>query len=203
MDELNRNKMVIMDRAKRGDLKSLILEELWRLFPVELTPYRPQWAVWADDEMAVLKVLLSDFSPVIHHIGSTAIPGIYAKPIVDILVEIPSDADWTRVRELMEQAGYICMSSAALRMSFNKGYTPEGFSEKVFHVHFHAFGDCDEVCFRDWLKGHPREAHDYESLKLSLLPEYKYNRDAYTEAKSEYIKRVTALAKRAAREDNA
>ncbi len=55
----------------------------------------------------------------------------------------------------METAGYICMSSSENRMSFNKGYTPQGYAEKVFHVHIHAMGDNDEIAFRNYLNSNP------------------------------------------------
>lgn len=167
----------------------MILEELWELFPIVLSSHNPNWSEWAKEEILKLSSLLNDYSPLISHIGSTAIPNIKAKPIIDILVEISSDINWLSIRETMEEAGYICMSVSDIRMSFNKGYTPEGYAEKVFHIHFHTIGDNDEILFRDYLIGNPTVAKEYEKLKLSLLPKYKNNRDSYTEAKSEFIRK--------------
>ncbi|MDE6770195.1 MAG: GrpB family protein [Muribaculaceae bacterium] len=219
----------------RKELRDMTLEELWALFPIELVPHRAEWVEWAKEEIVLLSGLLSAFSPIISHIGSTAIPNIWAKPIVDILVEVPMSVDinvimdemgseridgmrdgdrnkievvggyptvmenraemWQRLKALMEDNGYIRMSESAGRMSFNKGYTPEGYAERVFHIHFHNVGDNDEVYFRDYLIAHPEIAKDYEALKLSLLPEYRNNRDGYTEAKSDFVRRITAMAK--------
>lgn len=176
-------------------LEEMTLEELWELFPVVLVPHRPQWLEWAGDEIKSLSELLRDYTPVITHIGSTAIAGIQAKPIVDILVEISPDADWRRARAMMEGSGYICMSASGYRMSFNKGYTPEGYAERVFHVHIHAVGDNDEIIFRDYLNSHPTVAREYEALKLSLLPRYSNDRDGYTAAKTEFVNKIMALAK--------
>ena len=131
------------------------LEELWQLFPITLTPHQPQWAEWAKDEMDILSKVLSEYSPTINHIGSTAIPEIWAKPIIDLLVEIPCDTDWSTIKDTMECSGYICMSVSESRMSFNKGYTPNGYAEKVFHVHIHHVGDNDEIIFRDYLRTTP------------------------------------------------
>lgn len=83
-------------------LKDMTFEELWQLFPIVLTPHRPQWEDWANEEILELSALLKDYSPIINYIGSTAIPNIQAKPIIDILVEITPDNDWQRVRETME-----------------------------------------------------------------------------------------------------
>ena len=182
---------------ERKSLKDMTLEELWELFPIVLTRHDPRWADWAREEMTTLSAILSGFDISISHIGSTAIPGIMAKPTVDILVEIPRETDKEAVRKVMESAGYICMSASGERMSFNKGYTPEGYAERVFHIHFHPTGDNDEIRFRDYLIAHPDIAKEYERLKLSLLPRFKYNRDAYTAAKTDFVRRISALAKRA------
>lgn len=179
----------------RKELKNMPLEELWKLFPIILSQHQPQWRIWANDEIEALYNILADFSPAISHIGSTAISDILAKPIVDILVEIPQGYDWAEIRKILENFDYICMSVAENRMSFNKGYTPEGFAKKVFHVHIRNVGDNDEIYFRDYLINHIDIAREYEALKRSLLPAYKNNRDGYTEAKSKFVKRVTELAK--------
>lgn len=178
------------------ELHDLTLEELWQLFPIVLSPHQPQWKEWAREEIGKLSSLLSACSPVINHIGSTAIPAIWAKPIIDILVEVPEDADWAQLKSLMTTGGYICMNDFGNRMSFNKGYTPQGYADRVFHVHFHVIGDCDEVLFRDYLTVHPSTAKEYETLKLGLLPKYKHDRDGYTKAKSEFVNRIVTLAKR-------
>mgnify|MGYP002326250750 CR=1 FL=1 len=170
------------------------LQELWELFPIVLTQHRPEWKEWADEESDILNNLLSRFTPVINHIGSTAIPGIKAKPIVDILIEVSPDFEYEELRSLLVDSGYICMSQSQNRMSFNKGYTPMGYADKVFHIHIHRNGDNDEILFRDYLISHPKKANEYERLKLSLLPKYRNNRDAYTEAKFDFVKTVIDAA---------
>ncbi len=173
----------------------MTLEELWKLFPIVLAPHNTRWHEWAKEEISTLSSLLTGFDIRINHIGSTAIPGIMAKPIVDILVEITPTTDKEEIKKTMESAGYICMSVSDNRMSFNKGYTPEGYAERVFHIHFHHIGDNDEIFFRDYLIAHPEAAKEYERLKLSLQPLYKHNRDAYTTAKAPFVKRIVSLAK--------
>ena len=175
-------------------LKDMTLEELWQLFPIVLTPHQLQWKDWAREEIENLTALLSGYCPVITHIGSTAIHHIQAKPIIDILVEINPSADKQQIKEKMETAGYICMSVSDNRMSFNKGYTSTGYADKVFHIHFHRIGDNDEILFRDYLIAHPEVAEEYELLKLLLIPKYKNDRDGYTEAKSEFVRRTIKQA---------
>ncbi|MDE7408361.1 MAG: GrpB family protein [Muribaculaceae bacterium] len=179
----------------RRALKDMTLEEYWQLFPIELSSHKLEWAEWARKEIAILSEILNDYCPVINHIGSTAIPDIKAKPIVDILVEIAPDCDLTNLVGLMESYGYICMSATASRLSFNKGYTPDGYADKVFHIHIHRTGDNDEIYFRDYLRANPESAYEYEKLKLQLLPAYRHDRDGYTAAKSDFVKRITDLAR--------
>lgn len=173
----------------------MTLEELWELFPIALTPHDKRWAEWAAEEITTLSNILSGFDKTITHIGSTAIPCIMAKPIVDILVEISPSTNKEDIRTIMEATGYICMSISGERMSFNKGYTAEGYAERVFHIHFHHTGDNEEIFFRDYLIKHPEVAKEYENLKISLLPKFKHDRDGYTDAKTAFVKRITALAK--------
>lgn len=177
-------------------IKDMTLAELWELFPIILTPHNPQWAIWAKEEIRLLSDLLSSYDPIINHIGSTAINGIQAKPIVDILVELSPDIEWNPIKDIMEANGYIYMSESDSRISFNKGYTPAGYADKVFHIHFHRIGDNDETLFRDYLIAHSEAAKEYELLKQSLLPKYKNDRDGYTEAKTAFVRAIVGLAKK-------
>ena len=86
------------------------------------------------------------------------------------------------------------MSESETRISFNKGYTPAGYADKVFHIHIHLPGDNAEIQFRDYLIAHPESAKAYEALKLSLLPKYRHNRDGYTAAKTEFVKEILLRA---------
>lgn len=181
-----------MDR----DLRNMTLDELWELFPITLTHHRPEWKSWADEEIALLSEILSVPGSAINHIGSTAIDNILSKPIVDLLVEVGSDADYDGIRQELESRGYICMATSGIRMSFNKGYTPEGYAVRVFHIHVRRQGDNAEIGFRDYLNSHPDEAKEYEALKLNLLARYRKNRDAYTEAKSGFVDRINRLSDR-------
>ena len=99
------------------------------------------------------------------------------------------------VKEHIIGGGYICMMEKPGRISFNRGYTPSGFAEKVFHLHLREAGDNDELYFRDYMREHPEAAREYEALKLRLWKEYEYDRDGYTEQKTVMVARFTGDAK--------
>lgn len=175
-------------------LSEMTLEELWQLFPVFLTEHKPYWADWYADEVKHLERLLPADTEY-HHIGSTAVRGIMAKPVVDILVVVNVAEQLQRVANILQENGYIVMSACDNRISLNKGYTESGFAEKVFHLHVRLKGDTDEIRFRDYLNEHPDVAKEYERLKLRLWKEHEHNRDAYTEAKTSFVNKYTDLAK--------
>lgn len=175
-------------------LSEMSLEELWQLFPIFLTEHQICWSDWYVEEEIFLKKQIPQAER-ISHIGSTAIRSIWAKPIIDILMEVPKECDLTDIKDLIVNSGYICMSQSAERISFNKGYTENGFAEKVFHLHLRYVGDNDELYFRDYLIEHSNIAKEYERLKLELWKEYEHNRDGYTDAKSEFVKKYTEKAR--------
>ena len=190
----------------RKTLGEMTLEELWQLFPIFLTEHKREWQGWYTEEEQRLREELGkaaynqmgsaiDQSIRISHIGSTTLSSIWAKPIIDILIEISQDTDWESIKHCIEFCGYHCMNESDNRASFCRGYTIDGFAERVFHVHLRRFGDHNELYFRDYLMEHPEVAKEYEGLKLKLWKKYEHNRDAYTESKTELISKYTELAK--------
>ena len=81
-------------------------------------------------------------------------------------------------------------------MTFLKGYTPDGYKGQAFHLHLRYAGDWDELYFRDYLIAHPQAAQEYASLKRGLAKIHRYNRDAYTDAKTDFVKMITGKARR-------
>lgn len=174
-------------------LSEMSLTELWQLFPIILVKHNPIWSEWYDLERERLRSLLPDHCH-INHIGSTAVSGIWAKPIIDILVECPTNVSMLETKALLETNGYTCMSISENRMSFNLGYGENGFKEKVFHLHLRYFGDNDELYCRDYLNDNQAVAKEYEHLKLSLWHKFEHDRDGYTNAKTEFVKKYTNIA---------
>jgi GrpB-like predicted nucleotidyltransferase (UPF0157 family) len=180
-------------------LADMTNEERWRLFPIILREHDPEWKTMYLDEKKLLTDHIGERNiERISHIGSTSVTGLAAKPTIDILVEIKENTDLDKLTADIKAAGYIFSrqeNNPPPHMMFMKGYTPEGFRGQAFHVHVRYSGDWNELYFRDYLKKHPDTAAEYGRLKLSLKEEYEFNRDAYTAAKSEFINKVTSLAR--------
>ena len=178
------------------ELYEMTLAELWELFPIFLIDPTEKWKInYAEIASKILNIIDESEKIRISHIGSTAIKGIMAKNIVDVLVEIPHYRSLTEVAEKLVQNGFIKMSADKNRISLNKGYTKSGFAEKVYHVHIRYMGDNDELYFRDYLNEHADVAKEYEQLKLKLWKRFEHDRDAYTAAKTDFIQHYTNVAK--------
>lgn len=179
------------------ELSEMSLEELWELFPIRLVAHSDKWKLYYDEIEILLKSRLFE-CPIerISHIGSTAIAGIWAKDIVDVLIEVSRDSDIENTTEAIEMNGFVRMATEANRRTFNCGYMKGGFAEKVYHVHLRYIGDNDELYFRDYLNEHPQIAKEYETMKLQLWKQFEHNRDAYTNAKAEFVRKWTSEAKK-------
>jgi GrpB-like predicted nucleotidyltransferase (UPF0157 family) len=167
------------------------------LFPIQLRPYDPAWEQWYETEATHLRSAFTGDAVEITHIGSTSVPGLMAKPIVDILVETDDQRGPAAIVSALVDQGWLLMAASddpRFRLDLNKGYTPDGFADKVFHCHVVRPGDRDEVYFRDWLRTHPRTCREYEALKRDLASKHEHDRDAYTLGKTQFIRAITGQA---------
>ena len=193
-----------MTRDAEKSVGNLTNEERSKLFPIILSEYDPAWREWYSEEKEkLLRLIGGDRIVRITHIGSTAVPGLVAKPTIDILLEVAGsadmDADLESMIALMPKNEYVCLREQTIPTNdialFLKGYSAAGFAEKVYHIHVRRHGDWDEVHFRDYLLAHPEAAEQYGNLKRELMEQYEHDRDGYTEAKGEFIEAVTKRAR--------
>jgi len=166
---------------------------------VEIVDYDPRWPLLFDEEARRLREVLDPSLVVgLEHFGSTAIPGLPAKPIIDILVAVRSlvAAQGTFV-EALRGLDYVYWADNPKkdRMFFVKGMPPFG-SKRSHHVHVtEPQGEMwQRLAFRDYLRTHPEEAETYERLKRRLAAEHRVDREAYTVAKSAYVESVMRKA---------
>jgi len=172
------------------------MEELWELFPIVLKEHSTQYKDWYTVEE---KSILSSIKDIIriNHIGSSAVEGLVSKPTVDILLEIDGGCDVAKLTERLAEIGWGLMrrEDNPIKLTFNKGYTPDGFAPKVYHLHVRYAGDWDELYFRDYLIAYPNVAAEYGKLKLHLMTEYEHDRDTYTLAKTDFVLKYSQAAK--------
>ncbi|MBN1904114.1 MAG: GrpB family protein [Deltaproteobacteria bacterium] len=182
------------------DLDTLNREELGRLFPIILSEHRAEWKeLFSEEKKGLIRLLTKEMVIRIEHIGSTAVPGLLAKPTIDILLEIRDYIiHQNEIKEIMSSSGYIHMKEQINHMMFVKGYTPEGFKGQCYHIHMEpegAEGIWDRLYFRDYLISNPKVAEEYGALKKVLAKRYEFDRDGYTDTKTDFIKKVTMEAK--------
>jgi GrpB-like predicted nucleotidyltransferase (UPF0157 family) len=166
--------------------------------PIQLLPHDPAWTTAFEREAAVVKESLGDVVAAIHHIGSTAIPGIFAKPIIDVLVEATRIEEVDARNRAMEAAGYEVMGEYGIpgRRYFRKNHAS---GTRTHHVHVFAGNDPEirrHLDFRDLLRAEPGIAAAYSELKLRLAREHAADVGAYLAGKSPFIQRIDAIAAR-------
>jgi GrpB-like predicted nucleotidyltransferase (UPF0157 family) len=166
---------------------------------VEIVEYDPRWPVLFDEEASRLRAALDPTLIVgLEHFGSTAVPGLSAKPIIDILIAVRSLAEARAAfAEALQNLDYIYWADNPKqdRMFFVKGMPPFG-SKRSHHLHVtELHGEMwQRLAFRDYLRAHPEEAVTYERLKRRLAAEHATDREAYTDAKSAYVEMVMRKA---------
>jgi GrpB-like predicted nucleotidyltransferase (UPF0157 family) len=179
-------------------LHEMTPEELGNLFPVFISDPDPGWGRLFQEEASVIKELLTELCSVrLEHIGSTAIPGLRSKPVIDILLEVPFNADQEYIIRTLARLDYHFASkpeNPAPHMMFMKGYTPEGYRGQAFHIHVRHPGSHDELVFRDYLKAHPEAAKIYEGLKIDLAGQFRNDREGYTAGKTEFVNKILAMS---------
>lgn len=160
---------------------------------IELVAYDPNWPKLFLKEKKVLQKALKKFPKLrVEHIGSTSVPDMAAKPILDMLLSVQTPEMWPKLVEPLRELGYYYWGSHEEEMLFIKGLPPLG-KQRTHHLHICEFEGVrwkKETAFRDHLKNDPEEAAAYEKLKRLLAKEYTYNREGYTKGKNSYIQKV-------------
>lgn len=166
---------------------------------IVIVEYDPQWTKQYQEESALIwQTLGSDRIVRIEHFGSTAVPGLAAKPIIDLLVEVYSLEATKSAIPLLEALGYVYWADDPRvgRMFFVKGMPPFGL-QRTHHLHIvEAASELwERLLFRDYLRSHPDTAQQYAILKHQLAQRFKTDREAYTNGKSEFVQAVLKKAR--------
>jgi GrpB-like predicted nucleotidyltransferase (UPF0157 family) len=164
--------------------------------PVRIEPADPDWPARFDREARALDRVIGRWvTGGIHHVGSTAVPGLAAKPVIDIAVGVESLEASRPCIPLLTGLGY---AYAPDRTDVMHWFCKPDPARRTHHLHLIPTGSerlRDELAFRDHLRTHDEDAAEYEALKRRLAVQHAGDRDAYTEAKSAYVGAITRLAR--------
>jgi GrpB-like predicted nucleotidyltransferase (UPF0157 family) len=165
-------------------------------YSVALQPHNENWIIEFEKEKAILQSILYNIDIEIAHVGSTAIKGLSAKPIIDIVLGVKNIEKIKAVAEVLEQNGYITKNHIDDRgvIFAAKENAPNC---RTHHVHICVIGSQrwnEQVYFKMYLLEHPNIITEYENLKKGLAVKYFNNRTEYTAAKDSFIKSVLAKA---------
>jgi GrpB-like predicted nucleotidyltransferase (UPF0157 family)/predicted kinase len=189
--------------AKRGDLGFVVdttgltaaeaADAIWRDIheAVELVGYDPAWPDMFEAERAKIVAALGDLALAVHHIGSTAIPGVDAKPVIDTMVVVRHLDDAVECIAPLRELGYafIDYPQNIDRRFFRKG------KPRTHHLHIVEAGNqslADHIDFRDALRADADLRRQYQELKHALRAEHERDRARYSESKGEFVARVLA-----------
>jgi GrpB-like predicted nucleotidyltransferase (UPF0157 family) len=162
--------------------------------PVELVPYDPAWPERFAAEAELLEGAIGGFvEGGIHHVGSTAVPGLSAKPVIDIMVGIRDLEEARQAFPLLAALGYQYFPYQGWMHWFCKT-SP---ARRTHHLHLVPHGDPhfrERLAFRDHLRQPPAVALEYARLKFDLARRYRHDREAYTDGKTEFVASVVRAA---------
>lgn len=168
----------------------------WADEPVRIQPYDAAWPARFEQERAVLTDAIGDCAVGgIHHVGSTAVPGLDAKPVIDILVGVRDLTDARSCFDRLAGLGYLYAPYRATEMHWFCKPHP---SRRTHHLHLVPTGSTrfrDELAFRDHLRTHPEVAAEYRALKHRLAARLAQDREAYTAAKARFIQATVRAAR--------
>ena len=171
---------------------------------IDVVPYDPAWPkLFEQERRHLLSCLPAGLIGRVEHFGSTAVPGLAAKPVVDILVEVTSlEKTREQIAPLLEGQGY----DYFWRPSFGDDIPPfyawfikrDAKGSRTHHIHMveAGFEHWNRLLFRDYLIDHPDVAREYGDLKMRLSKAHREDRVAYTQAKGDFIERITGIAVR-------
>jgi GrpB-like predicted nucleotidyltransferase (UPF0157 family) len=158
-------------------------------------PYDPSWPTRFEQEKQSLgRALATWITGSIEHIGSTAIPGLAAKPVIDIMAGVEA---LEASRPAIDAAAHLGYCYFPYRPDAEHWFCKPSPAFRTHHLHLVPFRNGQwrgAIAFRDYLRSHPAIAAEYEVLKRRLAREFHRDREAYTQAKHPFIERITALA---------
>ena len=165
-----------------------------RAGPIALVDYDPSWAPLFEREAARIRGALGMRVRLLEHVGSTAVVGLPAKPIIDMALAVPDSSDEPAYVPELEREGYV------LRIREPNWFEHRMFKGPDTNIHLHVFSvDCPELeqmlLFRDWLRAHPEDRDAYAARKRELAAKEWRFVQHYADAKTEIVQQILAKAR--------
>ncbi|MFK4568056.1 GrpB family protein [Enterococcus sp. UD-01] len=163
---------------------------------VEVIAHSKKWWEQFDQEKQLLQELFGQELIAVHHIGSTAIQQISAKPIIDIMLVVTNIEQITQYNEGMSELGYSAFGENGI---VGRRFFAKGGEQRSHHVHVFAKGNPEierHLAFRDYLNSHSEQAAAYSELKLHLARQFPLDIEKYVAGKDRFIKEIDAKAVR-------
>ncbi|MFG6147432.1 GrpB family protein [Halobacillus sp. B23F22_1] len=161
---------------------------------VEVEPYQEKWPTMFLEEAKKLREVFPTEILEIHHIGSTSVPGLHAKPILDLMPVVKDISNVDQFNEQMKQLGYTPKGENG---NPQRRYFEKGGDQRSHHVHFYEEGSCEikrHLAFRDYLRTHPDERQQYGELKQELARQFPYDIASYIKGKEELVRKIERKA---------
>jgi GrpB-like predicted nucleotidyltransferase (UPF0157 family) len=166
--------------------------------PVVVVPYDAAWPSLFEEERARIERAIGPWVEEIEHVGSTAVPGLAAKPVIDIMVGVGSLEDSPALVGCLDAMGYEYVPELERQMPSRRYLRKMHEGRRTHQVHLVERSDAvfwdRHLVFRDYLRAHPEVAEEYARLKRGLSGRFRDDRAAYTEAKSAFIREVVLRA---------
>jgi GrpB-like predicted nucleotidyltransferase (UPF0157 family) len=157
---------------------------------IELETHNQNWSRDFEKESAIFKDILSENLVTAYHIGSTAIMGIKAKPVIDILLEVKSIYEIDKHKQEIEGLGYEAKGEYGIKA---RRFFQKGQNERTHHIHIFESGNPEigrHLLFIEFMNSHPNRAAEYENLKMESSSQYKEDPEKYSQSKSIFIQNI-------------
>lgn len=157
---------------------------------IEVHDYDPQWTAFFEQMYARLWPVVADIAVSIEHVGSTSVPGLAAKPIIDIDIVVPSTKEVPAAIERLAKLGYAHIGDLGVtgREAFRN--PPDPIAHHLYVCPKNTLGLRNHMAVRGFLRLQPGKAHEYGELKKSLAREFPDDLDSYIEGKSEFLSAI-------------
>ena len=162
---------------------------------ITVAAYNPLWAKKYEEESALIKDILADNCIAVYHIGSTSVPGLAAKPIIDIMAVVRSLEQVDCVAEAFSKIGYEYLGEFGIE---GRRYLRKGGDERTHQIHIFQMNDRNNIerhlAFRNYMRTHEKERMEYAKLKIELAQKFPYDIDGYCDGKESFVREIEKAA---------